>query len=55
MGVLDQTSGLTYGTLSAAISGSSANDVLLVPAGTYVEDFPSITHSLTIDSVGGLA
>jgi len=53
--VYDETSGVDYATLSAAISGSSANDVLLVPAGSYVENFPDITHSLTIDSVGGLA
>jgi len=53
--VYDQTSGAYYATLSDAISGSAANDVLLVPAGSYVENFPSITHSLTIDAVGGLA
>jgi hypothetical protein len=53
--VFDQTSGVDYPTLSAAITGSSANDVLLVPAGSYDENFPNITHSLTIDAVGGLA
>jgi hypothetical protein len=53
--VFDQTSGVDYATLSAAISGSSANDVLLVPAGSYNENFPDITHNLTIDAVGGLA
>jgi hypothetical protein len=52
---LDQTSGLTYATLSDAITGSSSNDTLVVPAGSYVENFPDITHNLTIDSVGGLA
>src|SRR4051812_21476966 len=55
MSVHDQTSGVDYATLSAAIVGSSANDVLLVPAGAYVENFPNITHDLTINSVGGLA
>jgi hypothetical protein len=56
MGVVyDETSGADYATLSAAISGSSANDVLLVPAGSYDENFPNITHNLTIDAVGGLA
>lgn len=55
MPVTDQTSGMTYATLSAAISGSAANDVLLVPAGRYVENFPDISHSLTITSVGGRA
>ncbi len=55
MSVLDQTSGLTYPTLSAAITASAANDTLLVPAGSYVENFPDITHNLTINAVGGLA
>jgi hypothetical protein len=55
MSIIDSTSGADYATLSAAITGSSANDVLLVPAGDYVENFPNITHTLTIDSVGGLA
>jgi hypothetical protein len=53
--IFDQTSGVDYSTLSAAISGSSANDVLLVPAGSYDENFPAITHSLTIDAVRGMA
>jgi Right handed beta helix region len=56
MGVVyDETSGIDYATLSAAITGSSSNDTLLVPAGSYVENFPDITHNLTIDAVGGLA
>ncbi len=55
MSIFDQTSGISYSTLSLAISGSSSNDTLLVPAGSYVENFPDITHNLTIDSVGGLA
>jgi hypothetical protein len=29
--------------------------VLLVPAVSDVENFPGITHDLTIDAVGGLA
>jgi hypothetical protein len=53
--VFDQTSDVYYSTLSAAITGSSANDVLLIPAGSYDENFPDITHSLTIEAVGGLA
>src|SRR5690349_2482069 len=38
-----------------AISGSTANDVIQLSAGTYTENFPFITHSLTIESVGGMA
>ncbi|MSP02460.1 MAG: hypothetical protein EXR07_15625 [Acetobacteraceae bacterium] len=55
MSVYDATSGVSYATLSGAISGSLTNDVLLVPAGSYVENFPDITHSLTIEAIGGLA
>jgi hypothetical protein len=55
MTIIDATDGDDYATLSAAITGSSANDVLLVPAGSYVENFPDITHNLTIDAVGGMA
>ncbi len=55
MPVTDVTSGQTYATLSDAITGSSAGDVIDVPAGTYVENFPDISHSLTIQSSGGMA
>ncbi len=48
--VYDATSNTWYSTLSAAITGSSANDVLLI-AGSFVENFPTITHSLTIEAV----
>ena len=55
MSVVDITSNTVYNSLSAAITGSAANDVIQVTAGTYVEDFPDITHSLTINATGGLA
>jgi Hint domain len=55
MSVIDSTTGTLYPTLSAAISGSNANDVIRISAGSYVENFPDITHSLTIQAVGGLA
>lgn len=55
MSVFDVSQGLTYATLSDAINGSSNNDVLRIPAGNYVENFPNIIHNLTIDAVGGLA
>lgn len=55
MSVVDLTSGNSYPSLSAAISASSAGDVIQVPAGTYVENFPNITHNLTIESIGGTA
>jgi hypothetical protein len=55
MSIIDATDGDDYATLSAAITGSSANDVLLVAAGSYVENFPDITHNLTIDAAGSMA
>ncbi len=55
MSILDVTTGATFSTVSDAIAGSGAGDVIQVPAGTYVENFPKITHDLTIEGVGGLA
>ena len=55
MSIIDTTTGVAYGTLSAAIAASNANDVIQISPGTYVEDFPNITHSLTIESLTGLA
>ncbi len=55
MSVVNLTSDQTYSTLSDAITASSANDVIQISAGTYVENFPNITHNLTIESVGGTA
>jgi hypothetical protein len=55
MTVFDATSGVYYNTLSEAISLSAANDVIQLSPGAYTGNFPSITHSLTIESVGGMA
>jgi len=54
-GILDATTHVTYATVSAAISGSNAGDLIEIPAGTYVADFPKIRHDLTLEAVGGLA
>jgi MYXO-CTERM domain-containing protein len=53
--VIDLTSNVAYASLSAAIANSAANDVIALSAGSYVENFPLVTHSLTIEAVGGLA
>src|ERR1700726_4923594 len=55
MNVVDLTSGQSYSTLSDAITASADGDVIQISAGSYVENFPNITHSLTIESVGGQA
>jgi len=55
MSVTDITSGAVFATLSDAILGSSAGDVLRLAPGYYVENFPNITHSLSIVSTDGWA
>ncbi len=55
MSVMDLTSGVGYASLSAAITGSAAGDTIALSSGAYAENFPDITHSLTIESFGGLA
>ena len=53
--ILDATTGVSYATVSAAITGSRTRDLIQSPAGTYTEDFPKIRHDLTLEGVGGLA
>jgi hypothetical protein len=53
--ILDATTGVVYSTVSAAITGSNAGDLIDIPAGLYVDTFPKITHDLTLEAVGGLA
>lgn len=55
MSIINLTTSLLYATLTAAIDNSGAGDTLALSAGLYVEDLPIITHSLTIEGVGGLA
>jgi hypothetical protein len=55
MAIIDVTTGQGFATVSDAILGSNAGDVIQLSAGTYSEDFPKITHDLTIQGVGGLA
>jgi hypothetical protein len=43
-----------YQTLAAATAAASDGDVLQVQAGTYINDFAEITHSITIEGVGGM-
>jgi hypothetical protein len=55
MSVIDLTTDMSFATLSAAITGSFANDIIQLSTGSYVEDFPDISHNLTIESSGGMA
>ncbi len=55
MSIFNATDGTSFPTVSQAITASSAGDVILIPTGLYVEEFPRITHSLTLEGVGGMA
>ena len=55
MSIFNATDALYFATVTEAINASSAGDVLMLPAGKYVEEFPLITHSLTLQGVGGMA
>lgn len=55
MSVVNLTTAVVYASLTAAMNASSAGDTLGLTPGLYVEDFPLITHSLTIEGLGGLA
>jgi hypothetical protein len=47
-------SGFEFSTLAAAIAASNNGDVIQVQAGTYTNDFATITTDLTIEGVGGM-
>ena len=46
--------GEEYSTISSAVQASSAGDTIDVQAGTYTNDFLTITHDLTLQAVGGM-
>ena len=55
MSIFNATDALYFATVTEAINASSAGDVLMLPAGHYIEEFALITHSLTLQGVGGMA
>ena len=55
MTIINTITNQIYLSVSAAIAASNAGDTIALSAGSYVEEFPLITHSLTIEGVGGLA
>jgi hypothetical protein len=46
--------GQQYATLAAAVAASQNGDVIQVQAGTYTNDFATISTSITIEGVGGM-
>jgi hypothetical protein len=55
MTILDVNTGQQFASISDAINGSNEGDTINISAGTYVEDFPKIFHSLVLQGIGGLA
>jgi len=55
MSTLNVGAGQAYATLSAAVAASRDGDVIAVQAGTYVNDFATISTNITIKGVGGMA
>jgi Tryptophan-rich Synechocystis species C-terminal domain/Calx-beta domain len=55
MATLNVGAGQAYATLSAAVAASRDGDVINVQAGTYVNDFATISTDITIVGVGGMA
>ncbi len=47
-------SGFEYNTLASAIAASQNGDVIEVQAGTYTNDFVTITTNITVEGVGGM-
>jgi hypothetical protein len=54
MGILTVGAGQQYSTLSAAVADSHDGDVIQVKAGTYTNDFATITTNITIEGIGGM-
>ena len=55
MATLNVGAGQQYTTISAAIANTHDGDVVLIQAGTYLNDFATIYTRITLQSVGGLA
>ena len=54
MATLTVGSGQQYSRIADAIAASSDGDVVAVQAGTYVDDFATIYHKITLQGIGGM-
>ncbi len=54
MAILTVGPGEQYATISAAVAASHNGDVIQVQAGTYTNDFPTVSTKITIEGVGGM-
>src|SRR3954452_11355655 len=55
MAVLSVGSGKPYSTIAAAVAAAQNGDTIEVQAGTYVNDYVSISKNVTLQGVGGMA
>ena len=55
MSILTVGSGQQFSTLARAIAAAQDGDVIAVQAGTYTNDFTTITKDVTIEGIGGVA
>ncbi|WP_426960175.1 hypothetical protein [Muricoccus radiodurans] len=55
MAILNVGATQTYKTIASAVAASHDGDTIAVQAGTYVNDFATITTKITIQGVGGMA
>jgi hypothetical protein len=53
MATLTVGPGEQYSTIQAAVAASGNSDVIEVEAGTYTNNFVTITHNITLEAVGG--
>lgn len=55
MSTLTVGAGQAYSTLASAVAASRDGDTIAVQAGTYVNDFATVTKKISIVGVGGMA
>ncbi len=53
MSILTVGTGQEFSTINAAVAASQDGDVIQVQAGTYTNDFATISTSITLEAVGG--
>ena len=54
MAVLTVGSSQQFSTIAAAVAASKDGDIIAVKAGTYINNFATITTKITIEGVGGM-
>src|SRR3954453_4081715 len=54
MAVLSVGSGKPYTTIAAAVAAAKNGDTINVDAGTYTNDYASISKNITLQGVGGM-